>query len=199
MPATLTFIDNPQPSPVSLRAARALAASIFLHGLLLLLFLGQGARFVDMPAQRGLTVMLPMRPPAFVTPDDRQTLLSAETATPRSFAADQSLSQQANADIVAASQPSLSGSAESERTSTAHIDIDAVYGIARQAARTSRNTSASVRIEAVSPVAQEIETQLGRSVSKAARPDCRTAHAGLGLFALPFLIADAITDRGCKW
>ena len=31
------------------------------------------------------------------------------------------------------------------------------------------------------------------------RLDCRTAYAGAGLFAIPFLIKDAITGNGCKW
>lgn len=197
MSATLPFLDNPQPSPVNLRAANALAVSIFLHGLVLLLFLVQGARFNDVPAHRGLTVMLPMKPFPPVTPDDRQTSQSAEATSPRPLTPDRSTSQQANTGIVSASQPSPSVSPESESATPPHIDIDAAYGIARQAAKSSRNTSASVRIEAASPLEQE--TQLSRSVSKAARPDCRTAHAGLGLFALPFLIADTITDRGCKW
>ena len=30
-------------------------------------------------------------------------------------------------------------------------------------------------------------------------PDCRTAHAHRGLFAVPYLIRDAVTDNGCRW
>jgi hypothetical protein len=30
-------------------------------------------------------------------------------------------------------------------------------------------------------------------------PDCRTAYAKMGLFAIPLLIRDAITGSGCKW
>ncbi len=30
-------------------------------------------------------------------------------------------------------------------------------------------------------------------------PDCLTAYAGAGLFAVPLLIKDAITGDGCKW
>lgn len=199
MSSVLPFIDFRQYSPVNLRAAYALAVSILLHGMLLLLFIEQGARLVDIPAHRGLTVMLPMKPLAFVAQDERETSQSAEVTSTRPRTLDRSNSQQADTDNVSASQPSQSLSSESETTTLPHIDIDAAYGIARQAARSSRSASASVRMEAALPLEQE--TQLSRSVSKAARPDCRTAHAGLGLFALPFLIADSITnrDRGCKW
>lgn len=197
MSATLPFIDILQPSPVNLRTANALAVSIFLHGLVLLLFHVQGARFNDVPAQRGLTVMLPINPFPPAPSNDRQTSQSAEATSPQPLTPDRPTSQQANTGIISASQPSPSVSPELERATPPHIDIDAAYGIAQQAARSSPNASTSVRIEAASPFKQE--TQLSRSVSKAARLDCRTAHAGLGLFALPFLIADTFTDRGCRW
>lgn len=31
------------------------------------------------------------------------------------------------------------------------------------------------------------------------RGDCRNAHADKGLLAVPFLIADTIRDKGCRW
>jgi hypothetical protein len=51
----------------------------------------------------------------------------------------------------------------------------------------------------LAPPAPEPETKLGRAIQKAAQPDCREAYAGLGLLAVPVLIADAITDKGCRW
>ena len=36
-------------------------------------------------------------------------------------------------------------------------------------------------------------------VQRAVRPDCRVAPAGKGLFAVPFLLRDAMADDGCKW
>ena len=51
----------------------------------------------------------------------------------------------------------------------------------------------------LSPPTPEPETKLGRAIQKAAQPDCRDAYAGLGLLAVPVLIADAITDKGCRW
>jgi len=51
----------------------------------------------------------------------------------------------------------------------------------------------------VAPPAPEPESKLARDIQKAAKPDCRDAYAGLGLLAVPVLIANAITDKGCRW
>lgn len=40
---------------------------------------------------------------------------------------------------------------------------------------------------------------LDRKVSGAARKDCRNAYSGMGLFAIPRLVLDSVTDDGCKW
>jgi hypothetical protein len=37
------------------------------------------------------------------------------------------------------------------------------------------------------------------AMEKAIKPDCRTAYAGLGLLAVPALVAAVITDEGCRW
>jgi len=37
-------------------------------------------------------------------------------------------------------------------------------------------------------------------MEKAAKPDCRTAYAGMGLLAVPALVAAAVSDdAGCRW
>ena len=41
--------------------------------------------------------------------------------------------------------------------------------------------------------------QRAESVQRALRPDCRSAHAGKGIFAVPFLLRDAVAGDGCKW
>ena len=51
----------------------------------------------------------------------------------------------------------------------------------------------------IAPPAPEPESKLARAIQKAAKPDCRDAYAGLGLLAVPVLIADAIVDKGCRW
>lgn len=45
----------------------------------------------------------------------------------------------------------------------------------------------------------ERQTKLASAIERARRPDCRHAYAGLGLFALPFLVYDTVMDTGCAW
>lgn len=40
---------------------------------------------------------------------------------------------------------------------------------------------------------------LEQTLSRAARGDCRTRYAHMGLLAIPFLVTDTATDTGCKW
>ena len=68
----------------------------------------------------------------------------------------------------------------------------------RDANRAGGRSSGLVPLN-LAPPAPEPETKLGRAIQKAAQPDCRDAYAGLGLLAVPVLIADAITDKGCRW
>ncbi len=71
-------------------------------------------------------------------------------------------------------------------------------GPARDANRAGGRWTGLVPLN-LAPPAPEPETKLGRAIQKAAQPDCREAYAGLGLLAVPVLIADAITDKGCRW
>jgi hypothetical protein len=41
--------------------------------------------------------------------------------------------------------------------------------------------------------------KLGREIEKAAKADCRNAHAGAGLLAVVPLAVDAVRKDGCKW
>ena len=38
-----------------------------------------------------------------------------------------------------------------------------------------------------------------RGVQRAVRPDCKEAYRGLLLLAIPFLVKDTLTGKGCKW
>lgn len=50
------------------------------------------------------------------------------------------------------------------------------------------------------PRPPETADKLGRDIQNAARPDCRDAHAGLGLLAIVPLAVDALRkEGGCKW
>jgi hypothetical protein len=50
------------------------------------------------------------------------------------------------------------------------------------------------------PPPPERKSKLAEDVEKAGKPDCRNAHANLGLLAVVPLAADALKkDSGCKW
>lgn len=51
----------------------------------------------------------------------------------------------------------------------------------------------------LSPKERRDRSALAREIEKASRPPCRDAHAAQGLLALPFLLADTVMDKGCKW
>ncbi|RXZ38454.1 hypothetical protein D9O50_02675 [Oxalobacteraceae bacterium CAVE-383] len=41
--------------------------------------------------------------------------------------------------------------------------------------------------------------KFSNAIDHAKRGDCRSAHANLGILAIPLLLRDAMTDDGCKW
>jgi hypothetical protein len=43
------------------------------------------------------------------------------------------------------------------------------------------------------------KSKLETDIEKAAKADCKTAHADAGLLAVIPLAKDAITGKGCKW
>ncbi len=49
------------------------------------------------------------------------------------------------------------------------------------------------------PHPPEAKTKLAEDIEKAARADCRKAHGSLGLAAVVPLVADALSDKGCRW
>lgn len=49
------------------------------------------------------------------------------------------------------------------------------------------------------PRPPERPSKLANDIENAARRDCRTAHAGMGLLATVPLAADALSGAGCKW
>jgi hypothetical protein len=76
------------------------------------------------------------------------------------------------------------------------IDMDA----ARQRARDIASETTSTRgiLPALPPPPERISKE-SHALEKAVKPDCRTAYAGMGLLAVPALVASTIGDGGCRW
>jgi len=49
------------------------------------------------------------------------------------------------------------------------------------------------------PKAKAEPSALAKGIANSARPSCSDAKTGMGLLALPFLLADTLRDEGCKW
>lgn len=90
------------------------------------------------------------------------------------------------------------GGNTAESGSSPAVDIDAARHIARQMAR-AQGQNPTRQLPRQGPSAIERETALGQAIARSSRSDCRSAYAGAGFFAIPFLIRDAITDNGCRW
>jgi hypothetical protein len=80
---------------------------------------------------------------------------------------------------------------------TPHIDRQASRERAREIAG-GRSGSRGVFTLAI-PIPPESKTKEAVAIEKAARPDCRSAYSDLGLLAVPALVANTLTDSGCKW
>lgn len=79
------------------------------------------------------------------------------------------------------------------------IDLEAARRMARDIDRNRRDKGPAPSHPALAKTEKERETAMGRSIDQAARADCRNAYASAGLLAVPMLIKDGVTDKGCKW
>lgn len=177
IPNARVFLSGFAPQKWSRRISPYLLASLLLHGLLLHFghnILNTNHSPNSAPAR---TLYMTMRPPITAAPSASSSHgINAH--------------RQVGTNSSDANQP--------RKESPSHsIDIEAAYAIARQSGRSSRNPGEQAATPA--PPTLENQTALGRDIGRSTRPDCRTAHANLGLFAIPFLIADTLSERGCKW
>jgi hypothetical protein len=78
-----------------------------------------------------------------------------------------------------------------------HIDREALRQQAREIA--ARGLESRGVFTLPIPPPPERESKEARAIDKATKADCRTAYSGLGLLAVPVLVANAISDSGCKW
>ena len=79
-----------------------------------------------------------------------------------------------------------------------YIDLEGARREAtRQVAREGTGSRAILALPLEPP--PEYKSKEARALEKAVKPDCRTAYAALGLFAVPALLVSAFTDTGCRW
>ena len=166
--------------------------ALLLHLLLLIAIdrAGTTQRAAPAPEARLTMVMIAAPPPrpATVQHAPAMPVRKARPAVPKHAAPQAITAAPAPATTTAPAQPPTAPQAP--------IDVDAVV-----------KSAGRLQLDDARPVAQlkkqerrmTTDDKLGRDIDKAARSDCRTAHAGKGLFAPLFLAHDALTERGCKW
>jgi hypothetical protein len=76
------------------------------------------------------------------------------------------------------------------------IDMEAARQRAREIA--SETTSTRGILPALPPPPERLSKE-SNALEKAVKPDCRTAYAGMGLLAVPVLVASTIGDGSCRW
>lgn len=191
------------------RLAGAMCLSVLFHVLLLSAYdqrrsaTAEALFTAPWPGDLSVTFRLPQSPHS---DSDQETLekkqmkiearLFRKTPTEHGDAGNESAAIPSG--IAAPVAASGAGDHAAESGSPAAIDIDAARRIARQMARTQGQDPA-VQHPRHAPPAIERDTPLGQAIARSARSDCRRAYAGAGLFAIPLLIRDAVTNGGCKW
>lgn len=86
--------------------------------------------------------------------------------------------------------PALPAQSGSKKT----LDMDGI----RKAARAIAHEDSIKRLSGADEPYSRSKS-IEKDMNRAGRPDCRTEHANLGILAIPFLLKDAMTERGCKW
>lgn len=161
-----------------------LGLSLLLHLAVLALPAWRAASLPGRPAPLAVRLLppAPVRPVAAVAPPTPSRVSGkAGRAAPIPRAA------------AAAAAPSSHPSSDAPASPAASVDLGAAMATARQIGR------AGAAKVAPGEASGERGSALGRKIEQAARSDCRDAYAGLGLLAIPFLAANAVSERGCKW
>lgn len=180
------------------RAGIALAGSLALHGILLACLdlrpMPHEAFDAEKPASPLAVAFLRPMPsavqPATTRRHEKGTIPVAPHAAPLS--AEAQLPDPLEANQVAPPQASASP----------QFDLDALRQQARDQGRQKRQTPLVARRnlgQSLPTPILESDTPFTRPIAQAHRPDCKSAYAGAGLFAIPLLLYDTARDKGCRW
>ncbi|MFA6311362.1 MAG: hypothetical protein WCV99_04090 [Sterolibacterium sp.] len=176
------------------RAGIALAGSLALHGILLACLdfrpMPHEAFDAGKPAS-SLAV-------AFLRPMPS----SAQPATARRSATGAAPVAPLSAEAQPPDPLETNQTAPPPTTGAPQFDLDALRQQARDLERRGRKAPpvAPQNLGQTLPTPiLESDTPLTRPIAKALRPDCKTAYAPAGLFAIPALLYDTVRDKGCQW
>ncbi len=183
----------------------AVLVSVLLHTFILIVFRAAPAHLDVSEGQRAFPLQMTLRAyrSRAISMDNGQTESTRSTnshptekITRKPAASVDAPSVRSEAVNPAAQETTRPGSTN-ENSAYPSIDLEAGKRIARETDRARERSLAE--LAALGLPESETATVLSRGILKAGRPDCRGAHAGMGLLAIAFLVKDAITDNGCKW
>ncbi|WP_269532913.1 hypothetical protein [Chitinimonas sp. BJYL2] len=168
--------------------------SLLLHGLLLLVWPDIRAhpqRAAD-PAPPVPLTRLVVRIVAAAPPSLASASPGSQAVTPRRV-------RVLAVPLTAPASMPTPAPSESAEVLAPGLDTESLRAQARQLARQPSGVASQDLPPGLRRTPGEMETPLARAIDKSARPDCRTAHAGMGLLAALPLIYDTVRDKGCKW
>lgn len=207
-------------SPNIVFKALALGASLALNAMFLSLLMGgQHQRELAVTVARSV-VYVSIPAPVIVKPDTSKLMEPAPSRPkPRPLDSVRRRSTQRTLGVPQTEIPVSANAAHPTPDTAAHTSVQQPYMAITPGSTTPsplvldssvlRNAAKAALSGGVAAMAQAAGVPLGskkvaaeelsESVRKAAREDCRTAHAGKGLLALPYLAWETATDKGCKW
>jgi hypothetical protein len=173
---------------IKLRRPGVWIAVLFIHVLLWIVFSkGDGIQRPTRSASIYLTVVLQKKNP--VKPD---AVRKVEVSVRRKPIKQESMQLER-----AAGLPELPSQAIDDRPSkpTKTLDIDAMKGVARSIAHESDRRL----LPGIDRRLSDAE-KFSEAMSRNKHGDCRSEYAHLGyIFAIPLLLRDAVSDKGCRW
>jgi hypothetical protein len=186
--------------------AMLLLIALLFHLALLSLVRSNRLMLQDPAANSGWIVTATLQPPtppapaAAALPTTAPAKARNENAARRVQPTAQAKAPSSNAqplDQPAAPQIELKPDPNNEASIDGQLDVE---NLERQAVLIAQDRNVTFEMPrdrlVHAPTANE---RLAEAVNKSERKDCRSAYAGLGPLALPFLIENTVTGTGCKW
>lgn len=192
----------------------ALGAALSVNSLFFWLIAAStvGVKSTEHVARRTTTVRLvsdpiPVQPPLFLTPPTQWQPASVQhRPSTRAAMKKTDLSQAARATaappslVILPPDPAALDLSDAQTSKPLVLDGAALNQAAKQTGHSGMGVRAMAQAAGVPLNSKAAPDQaLGENVRQAARGDCRTAHSDKGLLAIPMLLWDAATEKGCRW
>lgn len=174
--------------------AGGMAVAVALHAaVILLLYLHRPERHTEPLAETWIQ-LVKVQPPK---PRPAPPAAVAEAPRPRRVTARPVIPARETTIVPVAPAPAEAPPAAADKP--AGIDMDAARRVAAEVAR-EENQRAQTHPNMLKTERPTKQERLARAIENARKPDCKTAYAGAGIFALIPLAKNALSsDPSCRW